>query len=145
MILDWYHLVKKLRSMMSTIAWDEEDRATLLKIIIPKLWLGETDAVLTYFKMEVISRREDKWKELIRYIEKHQSEFVNYKRRRGADKVFGRGRMAKGVDLTIGRRQKKSGMSWHAQGSRSLGILKVAELNGDWDQVRDFSTSSTDF
>ncbi|MGK7907526.1 MAG: hypothetical protein AB4040_09900 [Synechococcus sp.] len=145
MILDWYHLVKKLRSMMSMIAWDKEDKVTRLKFIIPKLWLGETDAVLTYLKMEVTPRREDKWKELIRYIEKHQSEIINYNRRSRAGKVIGSGRMEKGVDLTIGRRQKKKGMSWRAQGSRSLGILKVAELNGDWDQLWDFSTSSTDF
>ncbi len=135
MILDWYHLVKKLRSMMSMIAWDKEDKSTRLKFIIPKLWLGDSDAVLAYLKTEVTSRREDKWKELIRYIEKHQSEIINYNRRSRSGKVIGSGRMEKGVDLTIGRRQKKKGMSWRAQGSRSLGILKVAELNGDWDQL----------
>ena len=109
MILDWYHLVKKLRSMMSMIAWDKEDKATRLKFIIPKLWLGDSDAVLAYLKTEVNPRREDKWKELIRYIEKHQSEIINYNRRSRSGKVIGSGRMEKGVDLPSAEGRKRKG------------------------------------
>ncbi|MDJ0714717.1 MAG: hypothetical protein QNJ54_10925 [Prochloraceae cyanobacterium] len=38
--------------------------------------------------------------------------------------------MEKGVDLTIGKRQKHKGMSWRSLGSRALAILKVIEFNG---------------
>ena len=43
--------------------------------------------------------------------------------------------MEKGVDLVVGHRQKKKGMSWSERGSRALAILKVEELNGHWKQL----------
>jgi hypothetical protein len=43
--------------------------------------------------------------------------------------------MEKGCDPVIGRRQKKKGMSWREVGSRSLGILKVVELNNQWEKL----------
>ena len=41
----------------------------------------------------------------------------------------------RGCDQVIGNRQKKKGMSWGKQGSRSLGILKVMELNNKWNEI----------
>jgi hypothetical protein len=41
----------------------------------------------------------------------------------------------KGVDLTVGSRQKHRGMSWSPKGSKALCLLKVAELNGQWQQL----------
>ena len=43
--------------------------------------------------------------------------------------------MEKGVDLTIGRRQKKKGISWRLKGSRALAVLKVVELNKQWNRL----------
>lgn len=41
--------------------------------------------------------------------------------------------MEKAVDRAVGMRQKKKGMSWSEAGSRALALLKVVELNGEWD------------
>ena len=62
--------------------------------------------------------------------EKHSSEIINYKRRSQTGKTIGSGRAEKGVDLTVGSRQKNKGMSWRPLGSRALSLLKVVELNG---------------
>ena len=43
--------------------------------------------------------------------------------------------MEKAVDLAVGVRQKKKGMSWSEAGSRALSLLKVVELNGEWDEL----------
>jgi hypothetical protein len=40
-----------------------------------------------------------------------------------------------GVDQVIGYRQKKKGMSWSQKGSKALAILKVVELNSQWEQI----------
>ncbi|RMD57839.1 MAG: hypothetical protein D6828_03290, partial [Nitrospirae bacterium] len=56
-------------------------------------------------------------------------------RRREAGKSIGSGRVEKGCDQVIGNRQKKKGMSWGRKGSRSLGILKVMELNNKWEKI----------
>jgi hypothetical protein len=73
--------------------------------------------------------------ELSGYLEKHYSEIINYERRSRAGRTIGSGRMEKGVDLTVGQRQKNKGMSWSHLGSRALSLLKVAELNGQWQQL----------
>ena len=46
----------------------------------------------------------------------------------------GSGRVEKAVDLVIVNRQKRKGMSWSSLGSKALAILKVLELNGEWQQ-----------
>lgn len=69
------------------------------------------------------------------YLSKHQSEIINYNRRSRAGKTIGSGQVKKGVDLTVGSRQKNRGMSWSPKGSKALCLLKVAELNGQWQQL----------
>ncbi len=69
------------------------------------------------------------------YLSKHQPEIINYNRRSRAGKTIGSGQVEKGVDLTVGSRQKHRGMSWRPLGSKALCLLKVAELNGQWQQL----------
>ena len=102
--------------------------------MLPKLWIGQVDEV-NYLETQVKPRQEEKWRELTRYLAKHKAEIVNYNRRNRAGKVIGSERMEKGVDLTIGRRQKKKGISWRPKGNRALAVLKVVELNNRWNPV----------
>jgi hypothetical protein len=134
-ILDWYHLCKKVCELMSMIARYKEEKLRHLKFILYRLWKGQVKEVLEYLSQEVVARNESKWVELVKYLEKHQDEIIDYSRRKQAGKVIGNGRMEKGCDEVIGHRQKKKGMSWSAKGSKSLGILKVAELNHQWNQL----------
>ena len=134
-ILDWYHLGKKLRGLMSMIATNKVEKAKHLKFLFSQLWQGNTAIALEYLKHQVQARNLDKWQELIGYLEKHSSEIINYKRRSQAGKTIGSGRAEKGVDLTVGSRQKNKGMSWRPLGSRALCLLKVVELNGQWQQL----------
>ena len=134
-ILDWYHLCKKLRELMSMIATNKLEKTKHLKFLLSQLWQGNTTIALEYLKHQVQARNSDKWQELIRYLEKHQHEIINYKRRSSAGKTIGSGRVEKGVDLTVGQRQKNKPMSWSRLGSRALSLLKVVELNGQWQQL----------
>lgn len=129
-ILDWDHLWKKLRELMSMIAIDKIEKNQHLKFLLSQLWHGLTAIALKYLQHQVNAKNLDKWQELICYLEKHQHEIINYKRRTQAGKTIGSGRMEKGVDLTVGRRQKNKGISWSRLGSRALCLLKAAELNG---------------
>jgi hypothetical protein len=131
-ILDWFHLGKKVRELMSMIAPTKAEKVTYLKFIFYHLWHGKTEAVLDYLKTVVKTKNPEKLSELIGYIEKHKLEIIDYQRRQQAGKVIGSGRIEKGCDQVIGHRQKKKGMSWSEIGSKSLGILKVAELNNKW-------------
>ncbi len=134
-ILDWYHLCKKLRQLMSMIAVDKVEKLMHLKFLIPQLWQGKVTIALDYLRTQVRVRNLEKWSELIGYLEKHHSEIINYNRRRLVGRTIGSGRMEKGVDLTVGRRQKKKAMSWRPKGSRALSLLRIVELNGQWQQL----------
>lgn len=134
-ILDWYHLCKKIRELMSMIATNQLEKAKHLKFLLSQLWQGNTAIALEYLTSQVPARNLDKRQELMGYLEKHSSEIIDYKRRSQAGKTIGSGRVEKGVDLTVGQRQKNKGMSWRPLGSRALSLLKVAELNGQWQQL----------
>jgi hypothetical protein len=131
-ILDWYHLGKKVQELMSMIARNKDEKNLHLKFIFYHLWRGEVDTVIDYLTTKVQPRNEEKHRELINYINKHRDEIIDYRRRKKAGKMIGSGYIEKGCDQVVGHRQKKKGMSWREAGSRGLGILRVAELNHQW-------------
>jgi len=139
-ILDWYHLSKKIRDLMSMIAQNKTDKADHIKVLLRLLWQGKVQEAMIYLKTQVTVRNSTKHQELLTYLDKHQAEIIDYERRKQAGKSIGSGRMEKAVDQVIGHRQKRKGMSWRPQGSRALALLKVLELNGGW---HDFWFSST--
>ena len=134
-ILDWYHLCKKVREFLSMIARNKSERTKHYKFLFFNLWHGKMAEALNYLKTEIKARNPEKLNELINYFTKHKDEIINYELRRSAGKTIGSGRMEKGVDLVIGNRQKHKGMSWRPLGSRALAILKVVEFNGQWQQT----------
>lgn len=69
-ILDWYHLCKKLRGLMSMIATSKLEKSTHLKFLFFHLWQGNTAIALEYLKHQVQVRNLDKWHELIGYARK---------------------------------------------------------------------------
>ncbi len=133
-ILDWYHLTKKLRDLMTMIARNKAEKQSHLKVLVAQLWAGQVQTALDYITHQVIPRHREKWQELLTYLTKHQHEIIHYERRQKAGKPIGSGRVEKAVDQVIGHRQKHKGKSWRPQGSRALGLLKVLELNGQWHQ-----------
>jgi Uncharacterised protein family (UPF0236) len=139
-ILDWYHLDRKIYQLMSMIGRSKEEKATHAASILGFLWEGRTVEAIDYLRNQVAVRNIDKHQELIGYLEKHQGEIIDYKRRQATGKTIGSGRMEKAVDQVIGHRQKRKGMSWRPEGSRALALLKVLELNGGW---QDFWFPST--
>ncbi len=135
LILDWYHLCKKLREFLSMLSRNKAEKTEHSKFLFFNLWQGNTSEVITYLQTKIKARNQQKLDELITYITKHKSEIINYELRRQAGKTIGSGRMEQGVDTVIGHRQKHKGMSWSALGSKALAILKVTECNGLWRQT----------
>ena len=97
-ILDWYHLCKKVREFLSMIARNKSEKTDHSKFLFFHLWRGKIEEVLTYLTTKIEARNPEKLKELITYFTKHQSEIINYARRYQSGKTIGSGRMEKGVD-----------------------------------------------
>jgi hypothetical protein len=135
LILDWYHLGKKVTELMSMIASNKQEKELHLQCIFRHLWRGHVTEVVEYLNTQVRARNHERLQELIGYLEKHRREIIDYERRQQAGKSIGSGRMEKAVDQVIGSRQKKKGMSWSQKGSKALAILKTVELNNQWEKL----------
>ena len=122
LILDWYHLDKKVWELMSMIAWNKTEKETHCRALLAWLWQGNVDEALDYLRTSVSPRHKKKHHELITYLTKHKTEIINYQARQDAGKPIGSGRMEKGVDQVIGRRQKDNGMSWSEVGSKAIRV-----------------------
>ena len=118
-ILDWYHLCKKVRNLMSMIARNKQEKSEHFKFIFYNLWRGETDKVIDYLNNSIQAKNRTKLEELTGYIQRHKEEIINYERRKEAGKTIGSGRVEKAVDRVVGYRQKKKGMSWSSDPCRS--------------------------
>lgn len=131
-ILDWYHLEKKVWELLSMVCRQKAEKELHVSEVLRRLWRGQAAAASAYVAAEVNSRNEVKKQALVSYLDKHAAEIIDYERRQQAGKVIGSGRMEKGVDQVIGWWQKHKGMSWSVVGSQALGILKSCELNQQW-------------
>lgn len=127
-ILDWYHLNKKMRELLSMIAWGKKDKEGILKIVMPLLWEGETKKCLEHLAT-LKPRNQEKFDELIEYLTKHEKEIINYHKRKASGKTIGSGRSEKGVDLVVAQRQKNKPIAWSEGGSHALSVLRADDLN----------------
>lgn len=116
------------------VAYGKDERERMQERVLGLLWRGEVWEEALCFLRGVEARRAEALSELMVYLSKHASEIIDYERRAKAGKTIGSGRMEKAVDRTVGMRQKKKGMSWSEAGSHALALLKVVELNGEWEQ-----------
>ena len=121
-ILDWYHLVKKVRELMSMIATNKTEKDIHVKWINGRLWNGKTDDVLLY--LQTISVKNKLFLDkLVTYLSKHALEIIDYERRKKVGRTIGSGRGEKANDQLIARRQKKKGLAWSDYGSKALAII----------------------
>jgi hypothetical protein len=133
-ILDWYHLKKRVYEQLCKCAYSKTQREGWEEIVLAHLWHGRTDEALAFLKALTV-RNEKAHRELLGYLQKHSSEIIDYARRKAIDKPVGSGRMEKAVDQVVAMRQKHKGMSWSKAGSRSLALLKIAQLNNEWNEL----------
>lgn len=127
-ILDWYHLNKKVWTLMSMIAKTKIQKEEAAKAIVGMLWVGQTTQAITYLESMAVKNKE-KQDELVEYFRKHQSEIINYKKRKEANKTIGSGRAEKGVDMVVAYRQKNKPIAWSENGSYALSTLRAQFLN----------------
>jgi hypothetical protein len=133
-ILDWYHLRQRVCQHLSMCAHAKPEREAWEQTMLGFLWQGQVAQARSFLSQQSV-RNQAAQAELVGYLDKHAPEIIDYERRQKAGKPLGSGRMEKAVDQVIGMRQKKKGMSWSARGSRALAALKIAELNGQWQQL----------
>jgi hypothetical protein len=76
-ILDWYHLMSKVRKLMGSIARNQAEKSEHLKFLFSNLWQGKVAVAIEHLNHQVKTKKQETLKELINYLSKHQSEIIN--------------------------------------------------------------------
>ena len=125
--LDWWHLTRNIR-----VAMRENKR--LHKLFLKYLYEGEANRIIDILaeKDEALTKERKEIKNLLEYLR-------NNLRGIYGSKDFplhrvGSGAIEKNIEIIIGRRFKKQGMSWSKEGAQALIKLRVLKQNKeDWD------------
>jgi len=135
-ILDWYHLRKKIKEQMSRLGLRKEEKEAYITRILKELWHGLVSDCLIYMEQAIFpTLKADKqaiFNDLLAYLDKHKAEIVDYDTRYFRFKTIGSGRGEKANDQIIAIRQKNNGAAWGDEGSAALATLKCLDLNQQW-------------
>ncbi len=134
LMLDWYHLEKKMTELLSMALKGSKDaRHEIRNTLNRKLWAGNVDDAVTYLKNlgpEFIKnplRLED----AVNYLGRKKPYVPCYALRSVMDYRNSSNPVEKANDLIVAGRQKHNGMSWSYTGSGSLAILSALLYNGE--------------
>lgn len=131
-ILDWYHLQKKVKDLMSMIAPSKELKSQYVAELSTLLWYGNIEQTLNKlesYQTKTTPNGIEKHQELLDYLKKNQPYIINYAKRKELGKTIGSGRMEKTVDCIVARRQKEKAMSWSEKGSIALAVVTAQVAN----------------
>jgi hypothetical protein len=132
-ILDWYHLVKKCKELLSMSLRGRLIRNEVLAVVMPLLWHGLTNQAINMLKQiepEKI-KNDEKLAKLIAYLERNNEMIPCYALRKRLGLCNSSAIGEKMNDLIVSTRQKHNGMSWSKKGSLALAALTAAKLNGE--------------
>jgi hypothetical protein len=136
LILDWYHLEDKCKSLLSMALKGRDIRNQILEQLIPLLWLGCVDraiALLQTIETDQI-KNQSQLDDLIGYLQRHQPYIPCYAARKELGLRNSSNRGEKANDLLVSSRQKHNGMSWSPTGSVALAALTALVRNNEYTQ-----------
>ena len=137
LILDWYHLRKKCKELISSsLNGTKEQKNDYIKRLLHMLWVGNVKEAILYlngFDEKQIKSRH--WLgELIGYLERKEAQIVCYALRHELGLRISSNRVEKANDRLVAQRQKHNGMSWSYEGSGSLASITMVMINNDTDR-----------
>jgi hypothetical protein len=132
-ILDWFHLEKKCKDLLSMAIKGKEVKNQTLTEMLAWLWLGKVDRalkVLSDLKEDTIKNTKER-DNLIKYLQRNQDCIPCYALRKKLGLRVSSNPVEKANDLLVSNRQKHNGMSWSASGSNSLATLTCVCRNDE--------------
>jgi hypothetical protein len=135
MLLDWFHLRKRVGELASMICTGRKAKAALLRPVLRHLWQGQVDeAIVLLEAYRPQARNCERLSELLVYLRERQPYIPNYRARRREREYIGSGQVEKANDLIVAKRQKGAGMHWSIETSDALAALRTLMLNGGWER-----------
>lgn len=134
LILDWYHLEKKCKELLSLACKGRQVRNDLLAKLMPLLWHGCVNGAIALLPATDPSTIKNKkaLDDLIDYLEYHRASIPCYAVRKKLGLRNGSNPGEKANDLLVSDRQKDNGMSWSRFGSVALASLTALVKNNEY-------------
>jgi hypothetical protein len=132
-ILDWYHLEKKCKDLLSMAINGKQIKNQILTALLVWLWLGKVDqaiGLLGDLKADHIKNAMQR-DALITYLSRNHDCIPCYALRKKLGLRISSNPVEKANDLLVSERQKHNGMSWSADGSTSLATLTCVRFNSE--------------
>jgi hypothetical protein len=137
LILDWYHLKKKCKELISmSLKGTKEQKKDYIKNLLRMLWVGNAKEAILYLNgLDISQIKSDYWlNELIGYLGRKQAQITCYALRFELGLRISSNRVEKTNDLLVAQRQKHGGMSWSFEGSHSLASITMVMQNNEMEQ-----------
>ena len=137
LILDWYHLKKKCKELISSsLKGNKEQKKEYIQSLLSMLWVGNVKESVSYLNgLDGSQVKSSYWLgELTGYLERKEKQIACYALRQGLGLRVSSNRVEKANDLLVAQRQKHSGMSWSFEGSGSLASITMVMFNNETDQ-----------
>ena len=144
LVLDWFHVVKKLKEELSLASKGRELRNHHVRELSRLLWFGLVDEALAYLTQIPAAdlKQPAVLKRLAGYFARNRKWIPCYALRRELQLPNSSNPVERTNNLVTSQRQKKSGMSWSQPGSLALTALTAITLNGQtqtWLKTRQIS------
>jgi hypothetical protein len=110
-------------------------RKAQYEVLLPWLWQGEREQVLTHLQSLRPTTGEvpPPWEGAIRYLETQRDWMGNCQRRQEQGYPEGLGLVERAVAVVIDVRMKKQGMRWKRATATAVVALRVRRINTDWE------------
>jgi hypothetical protein len=130
-ILDWFHLVKKCKELLSLALKGRLIRNEILREVMPLLWHGLTDRAIRIIEQIEPGKikNDEKRLKLISYLDRNKEMIPCYALRKNLGLKNSSAIGEKMNDLLVSFRQKHNGMSWSKTGSLALAALTAVKRN----------------
>lgn len=132
-ILDWYHVSKRIMEMLSMALSGTIDQKRQYRSAVCKyLWVGDTDSAineLKSFEANGLVRNKSKLEEAINYVQNRAPYLTCYALRKELGLRNSSSPAEKANDILVAKRQKHNGMSWSSVGSIALAQITASRKN----------------
>jgi hypothetical protein len=133
-ILDWHHLDKKCKELLSMALKGRFVRNELLEELLPCLWNGCVDRAIELLRSvdSAKVKNQQVLDQLIAYLERNRPYIPCYSVRKHLGLRNSSNQGEKANDLVVSNRQKHNGMSWSKPGSNALAAVTALVRNNEY-------------
>ena len=133
-ILDWYHLKKKIKDQLSLGMKGRAVRNQLVGQLLPLLWYGLTEKAIIVLQQTNSDQIKNQAviDKLVEYLSRNKPYIPCYSVRKKLGLRNSSSIGEKMNDLLVSERQKHNGMSWSKDGSVALASVTALKVNQEY-------------